>query len=314
MKDERGVPAAYCRALESVAAQEEAMYRASVAMLAGLMWLASAPAAALGVPGGADTKPPALKSLNVPATVDVSKTTDAIAISFTATDDSSGVAQVDVWVEGPGGQRIYFRQIPSLPGKQVTGIMLNTCMTAYLQPGAWVIQGASVIDVAGNVTLYDQSDLAKLGNTTFVVQNAGAFDASPPALTSGKILTPAVSLSSNSPGTDQPPFVGLTVNVTDAGNGVISGVMAVDVIFCLPDHSHCFTASQWGVSVVDAPSDVIQLGYQLNRGSDVPGLYELNNIYIRDFAGNFTNLQSDMYGGSTDFSLYFPSISLRIKP
>jgi hypothetical protein len=70
----------------------------------------------------------------------------------------------------------------------------------YAAPGTWNLVDVQLCDTAGDCQDYQGSALAAIfSNTTFSVTNNGTPDTTPPTVTSGKILTPKVSLSAASP-------------------------------------------------------------------------------------------------------------------
>jgi hypothetical protein len=70
----------------------------------------------------------------------------------------------------------------------------------YSQPGKWQLVSGFIVDYAGNFVSYSQTQLATLFATPYITfVNNGPVDITPPTVTSGKILTPTVSLSSPAP-------------------------------------------------------------------------------------------------------------------
>jgi hypothetical protein len=265
-------------------------------------------------PGALDTTPPALTAFSAPATFTQTGLQIPLVVSYTATDDLSGVSQFYAWAAGPGGQRLDVFVSLGYPALKIAGFASSGSVTSFLQAGTYTFVGANVTDLAGNVSSYDQAALSALGNVTVTVQNSGKFDAHSPVLDSGQILTPVVSLSSSDPGTSQPPFVGASIKVTDAGDTAVAGLRYIDATFCLADSSHCFTMSSWQPTAVETRQATLRVGYQLNRSIDVPGVYELANVSIGDYAANNQYLQSIDFGGSTDFTAYFPTTTIELDP
>jgi hypothetical protein len=287
---------------------QAALRHAATTALVALTWPASAS-------GLIDSTPPTLTSFNAPSSVDLSDNSTPISVAFIAKDDLSGVAFVSGYATGPSGQHVYFYDNIHFPGKTISSIIMSADQTSFLQPGSYTFVEADVTDVAGNETVYDQSELSALGNITFTVRNTGNVDAHPPALASGKIVTSSASLSASAPGTDQPPFVGVTIDAADTGDTALAGIRYADVEFCLPARAHCFRVDQSeDASHGQGNIKNLRLGHQLNRSSDVPGTYQIATFYMDDYAGNLQFLNSVHFGGATDFSTYFPTTTIQIKP
>jgi hypothetical protein len=117
---------------------------------------------------------------------------------------------------GPSGQEVVAGYAISPPGAEKTGsIVFFNPFSIYTQPGTWTLTLAQIGDLSGNVTNYTGAQLAALfPSLTLKIVNTGPYGRTPPTVTSGKIETPKVSLSSAS------PFFRATLAATDDLSGV----------------------------------------------------------------------------------------------
>jgi hypothetical protein len=128
------------------------------------------------------------------------------------------------------------------------------------------------------------------------------------------VLTPALSLSTTHPGTNQPPFAAIKIDVVDSGNTAVAGIDRVSATFCLADSSRCISVTDNEASQHHAKSGFLRLGGQISPGYHTPGVYKLHNVSLGDRAGNVQFLMSTEFGGVTDFSAYFPSTTITLNP
>lgn len=295
--------------------------RASSTSLAAL-FKARRPASAVNRIGdaaaAADVTEPALTTFDAGTTFNVNKATPLFSILIKGTDDLSGIRDAGYFATGPSGQRIFGSVLSDYPATAFNrrGSFTSLYSARLLQPGTWTIDKAGVEDVAGNNRGYDQAELAALGNTSFTVVNSGGYDAVAPTLTSGQILTPAVSVSASAKGApNQAAFVGVKLTAADTGSTAVAGLAGAHAAFCLADESRCldlFTSTPNGGS---QPTGSFTLGMQVSPVLGmVPGDYLLYGVAIWDQAGNFQFLLSTTFGGPTDFSALFPTTKITLKP
>ena len=263
--------------------------------------------------GVSDINAPVLSAFSTQGSVDAAQPANVLAVGFKASDDLSGVYWGGAYAVGPNGQWVYVSFNSELPATKYSGSMRSTSQLAFLEPGTYMFTSAYVADVAGNVSYYDQEQLAALGRISFNVKNKGGFDAMPPGLLKGRILTPQVSLSAFHPGTEQPAFVGVTVDLSDSGNSAVAGVQNVYLQFCLLDRSNCLGLSSYG-GVPRKAVVTLRPSTQVFPGWAPEGEYHLDYVSITDFAGNSSFLSSTEFGGETDFSLSFPSTTITVTP
>jgi hypothetical protein len=262
-----------------------------------------------------DTLPPVLTVFNAAASVDVGVPGSAMIVSYKATDDLSGVRNVYAWAIGPSGQYIDVSTYLAIPATKPAGKMHSNVVNGFLEPGVYTFQGAYAYDTAGNYQYFDAATLATLGKVTFTVKNKKGFDVSKPSITSGKIVTPRISLSATHPGTALPTFAQVSVSATDAGNTALSGVQYANATFCLLDQTSCFSvSSSSGETVPMAFSATMKMGGQITDMATPLGEYHLYSMTVGDYAGNYLYLYGNQFGGATDFSTYFPSTTITLIP
>lgn len=269
-------------------------------------------------PAVLDTLDPVLTEVVVAPTYNVARTTPPFSILLKGSDDLSGIRTLLLTALGPSGQRV-----PSLVELDYPATVLNRRIGLgwglyngrLLEPGTWVLESARVVDLAGNPAKYNQAALAALGSTPFTVVNGGVYDAVAPTLTSGKILTPSISLSGPAVGTsDQAPFAGVKLTVVDTGSTTVAGVASAAVAFCLADESRCLDLLALP-NATNSSTVTLTAGQQVSGAlGQVPGDYLLYEVVLIDQAGNMRELLSTQFGGTTDFSLLFPSTRIRLLP
>lgn len=266
--------------------------------------------------GAVDKTPPVVTAFNAEKSFDAADVSADMGVSFKSTDDLSGVRYVGAAARGPSGQQITVAYDESLPRTKVGGLMLSLASSPYLEPGTYTFDGLYVTDVANNTRFYDAAAIAAMGNSSFVVRNKRGFDTTPPALTHGRILTPQVSLSDVQPGTGQSRFVGVEIEAIDHGNTATAGFLGGFMTFCLLDNSGCLTleSTRADGARAGAASATVRFGTQLNYSPLPTGDYHIASYHGADRAGNWQDLDSQEFGGETDFSEYFPSLVISIKP
>lgn len=309
-----------CVALVALAgdasSQESASMEAtpSRAGLSGLFSVRSG--AALPLAGAVDVTPPVLTAFKAEGTFNVNRQTPQFSIQFTATDDNSGVRSAMFQAVGPSGQRIFALTDVTYPAKTVSRRLgFNPYFAArLLQPGVWRIDHARIEDVAGNPGKYGAAALAALGNATITVTNSGSYDTVAPTLTGGQVLTTSVSLSGTARGAPgQAPFVGMKVQATDTGSTATAGVAGAGFAFCLAEESRCLEL--WASNGGTVNSATFLAGAQVSPTlGHVPGVYHLYSVVVYDQAGNFRELVSTFFGGSTNFAAMMPTTTITLAP
>jgi hypothetical protein len=270
-----------------------------------------------------DTTPPVLAAFNAGTSVDARLANSGVPIGLTLTDDLSGVAYVYVEAHGPHGQVIEVQRTFDYADRKARAT-LGLMLSSAAEPGDWQVTYLYAYDLAGNGLSLGQSALAALGNTHFTVSN-DAFDAIPPRLVRGRILTPSFSISKYAKGVPrggplESPGVG--IKVTDDGGPGSAGVRSATMNFCMPDeYGDCYDydfmlmADNASGLPGDATTDLV-LGADADYfySTPTPGTYALESLVLTDFAGNTRTYTSTDFGGDTDFSKYFPTTTIVVTP
>lgn len=285
-------------------------------LLPALLALALTGAAGPVASAGTDVTPPVLTLFNASATLNLGKSATPFKVGIKTTDDLSGLQYLSFRATGPSGQTLVGGVDPGYPSLAFTGNGGFPTAGRFLEPGAWKITLAFGSDWAGNYFEVDEAALALLGNTSFTVVNNGGFDRVKPGLTSGKIQTPSVSLSSVAPGTaGVSPFVGVKLTATDAGNTALAGVRGATVQACqLADPAKCINLFGQVVATGLATATFSTKAQVAATQGNPPGDYILKKVVVSDHAGNETELLSTLFGGTTDFGTLFPTTVIKLKP
>lgn len=136
------------------------------------------------------------------STVDVSKAPGAPAISITYAAPGN-LGQIGMYFDSPSGQIYHVsfysgQHVPNTGTIVVSGA--SEPMSRYAAPGTWTLYDIDLYDQSNKYTRYTGSNLAaRFPSLTFTVVNTLSSDAAAPTVTSGKILTPSVSLASRKP-------------------------------------------------------------------------------------------------------------------
>lgn len=285
---------------------------AALSCAAGLS--SSLPAAGAPLPqADTDVSAPALTAFESDAAVDVTRTINPLVVRFKATDDLSGVRFGGAKAYGPSGQMVEANFSRSVPSKTASGVMQSYHVSAFMEPGVYVFKSAYVGDANYNYANYDEAALARLGRNTFTVKNDKGYDVVAPSLVSGKVKTPTISVSSHHPGTNAGPYAQVSLQTSDSGNTAVAGVRDASATFCTAGQAYCFSVYSYDDLAPQDAAARLTLGHQL-QSQQAPGSYVLYQVSVGDFAGNRQTLTSEVFGGTTDFSLFFPSTTITLTP
>jgi hypothetical protein len=307
---------------------------------------------AQGLAGPTDVTAPVLVRFEAEPELNVNGQLATPRVHFEAMDDESGI--IGIWAEaarskiGSGGWTALY--LPGLPARHLDGLLADGGVPKGLQaPGTYTFVSATLYDAAGNIAFYDADQLAALGNTAIKVRNSRGYDLKPPKLVSGMILTPEISLSGHQPGTNGLPKVGLKLGVEDHGNPKTSGLELAIVWLCtLGPTKWCIRIYAADTEVpYQSSGQYIVAGYPVNDGCPPscmdaparpelphqssakfvmageaasnaallpPGEYHLCSVSLKDVVGNFMSYASAECRGDTDFSRYFPSVVITLRP
>lgn len=258
--------------------------------------------------GPEDVTPPALTAFNADNRVNLRKHGEEANVSWTLSDDLSGGYYIYAQLSGPSGQTTAISRSIYYSDTAWTD-KGRFYLDHSAEPGNWTVDRVYAYDMRGNFVEYDAAALAALGNNVIKVSNK-TYDVLPPALVSGEVLTPTVTLSKNPPGMPYTFGDDFKVRITagdTAGGAIVSGVRYAYLYFCIWDGASCthglslsLDSGVWG-----DPQDVFTLGHRLTPGWQT-GVYALDSVQIYDNAGNWVGYWSVDHGGETDFSTMFP--------
>jgi hypothetical protein len=273
-----------------------------------------------------DTTPPVLKNFSLSGSVNAQLPNPSVDASIKLTDNLSGVVYYYVQLQSPSGaQTVYRTKNPPAPSTNISSTLtVGSYPLSYgffgpfSEPGIWRATTLYAYDANGNGIGYSQTDLAALGNIAVNVVNSGGYDVIAPTFESGTLLTTTVKLSKPPVGTDPGtlPYVSADLNMTDAGNGAISGTYFGQLTLCRSDGAGgCSDYLQlFGVTNRSGLSaNTLRVGTQL-RADQTTGSYKMYSVTVRDIAGNSSIRYSTAFGGDIDFRDYFPVTTIFVNP
>ncbi|MFO1336791.1 MAG: hypothetical protein U1F53_00915 [Burkholderiaceae bacterium] len=266
---------------------------------------------------GLDVTPPVLTRFDADPELNVDAQLATPRVRFEARDDRSGIVCIVARAQGTKGDSSLYATIePALPARHLSSVLGDAGRPKDLMPpGTYTFVSAVVYDAAGNGAVYDAAALAALGNTTVKLRNPQGYDLQPPALVSGIILTPQVSLSGHHPGTDQPPYFSLKLGVEDRGNSMTSGLRSANVALCTLGQSRRCIDGWMYMELPHQSNGLFTVAGQPHRdNSSPPGEYHLCSVSLTDMSRNVSRYDSIECGGDTDFSRYFPSVVVTLTP
>jgi hypothetical protein len=165
-----------------------------------------------------DVTPPQLTLLSIqPGTVDVSASAQTVTVTFSVSDNLSGVASAGASLGLPSG--FFNGGCPPLVAARVAGSALNgTYVTSLVIPrngpaGQWPLR-ITLADAAGNQSILSASALSGLGQPSTVTVLSATPDSVAPQITAISFI-PSVVDASNAD-----VQVRVRVDVTDGGTGV----------------------------------------------------------------------------------------------
>ncbi|MGA4452998.1 calcium-binding protein [Pseudomonas fortuita] len=241
-----------------------------------------------------DTTPPQLKSLIIPKKVDLSSGTGELTISGTASDNYSGIKNVQIIFDkdlvyshslnGSPTQKYNFLLNPGISDSWSDGSSSQTwAIAGSNQSGTYNITEVLITDFQGNTKSYLASDLARIGVNTSIDLVNSAGDSTPPQLKSLNIPT-VVDLS---PGMGE-----LTISGTASDDN--SGIKHIQILFDKTlSYSHSLDGSptqQYNYLLNPGISDSWADGASAQTwgiaGTNASGIYKITGIVIQDFQGN----------------------------
>jgi len=136
----------------------------------------------ISVTSNTDSKAPELTNLTItPQTVDVRNNSEQFTVTVSATDDSSGLQKVWLYLESPNGTA-YVGSMPPFDGSLSNTTTWSPSIGMWSEPGDWYLKYFWIYDVTGNIKKYSKDDLSGLGfpNKISVTSNT---DSKAPELT-----------------------------------------------------------------------------------------------------------------------------------
>ncbi|MBC3909675.1 DUF4214 domain-containing protein [Undibacterium umbellatum] len=151
-------------------------YPAEVSLFASLHSLQPQPLPALTIKAAVDTTPPILKSLSIPASVNLSKGDTPLVITAVASDEGSGVSSVVIELDSFLGHNVKRHggtlSTFEMDGEDDTWVDGQSSQTYTItmvnQDRVYQVVDVQVFDKAGNVSSYNASQLKAMGVNTFI--------------------------------------------------------------------------------------------------------------------------------------------------
>jgi hypothetical protein len=248
-----------------------------------------------------DTRAPVLTSLSFTPVVNVGSGLKPITFTAGATDDLSGVREVDIYftstlnVGYPGttlaAVATYFAVSDSADSFSDGQSAYTGYITPFNAPGTYTIHHVDVIDQANNKHTYNAGQLAVLGAQTSFVLQGGTADTTAPTLTSLS-FTPVVDVGSGA----KP--VTFTVGATDDLSGVgFATIYFTSSINTADPGSPGYSSSSFLVSGT-SPTTYTFTPF------NAPGTYTIDHVDLRDKANNthtYSASQLSALGAQTSF-------------
>ena len=227
--------------------------------------------------GGDDTTPPELKSLQFsPATIDTSRGTAAVTLSFSATDDASGVNYFEATFLDPSGGAHHSASLKFAPTVASTNSVTIT-FPRFSDSGTWTLSRVFLSDAAGNTLLLDTDGLNGRGMPTRLEVKSSK-DTVSPKLTA---LTFAPAEIDTSTGPD-------IVKVNYAATDDLSGVSYIEMSFASPSGSFKNVSAKF--EPAESVSNTLALTFP---GHSEPGQWTLSTVFLADAAGNTAVLNAE---------------------
>lgn len=267
-----------------------------------------------GPDAAVDVTPPVITGFNSGTMMNLTKPAAPFKVTIKATDDLSGITFCTFHAWGPHDQRM---EISAQTGVPLVNFNIVGGHAGYVnrlfEPGTWKFKFGYCYDAANNYGDIDEAGLDALGNAAFTVISSG-YDLQKPALTGGKVLTGAVSLSSFAPGTTNEPYVGVRLDLADTGETVIAGASDVYANFCLVGNPYECLYLTGKMSAPGMSTAGVVAGTPVSASwGNMPGEYALRSIDVYDYAGNYNHYESTLFGGTTDFAPLFGGVAPKIK-
>jgi hypothetical protein len=224
-----------------------------------------------------DTQSPRLSALDFsPTEIDTSTSPVDVKVSYTATDDLSGVSYIELGFMSPGGTR-RSTTVKQEPARSSANTVTVT-FPRFSEAGRWTLSSLFLADGAGNTLVLNDEDLIRAGFRTNL-EVKSAMDTVNPALTSLRF----------SPETIETGQGASTVKVDFAATDDLSGVKSIEVVFESPSGGK----KQTGSATFLPASQVTDSVHVSFPAFSEPGPWVLSSVLLTDAAGNTTLLDAD---------------------
>jgi len=232
--------------------------------------------------GADDTEAPKLTSLRItPSSIDTSKGPAEVTISFTASDDASGVSYLETGFVDPSGASRRPGSVKLTPTLSATH-SLRITFPRFSPSGSWTLAQLFLADAAGNTLILDSDALRGRGFAT-TLQVLSAQDTVSPKLTALDFAPARIDTSVG------PADVKVSFTATDD----LSGVDYVELSFVGPSR-----ASRRGISAkLEAAQSVSNSVTVTFPRLSEPGSWTLGTVFLADAAGNTLILDTDGLAG-----------------
>jgi hypothetical protein len=246
-------------------------------------------AAGLLLPGSAfgaedkDTEAPKLVSLQFsPASIKTSTSAAEVTLSFTATDDASGVTYIETGFVDPTGtarQKVSAKFAPTLS----TTSSIRITFPRFSNSGTWTLSQVFLSDAAGNTLVLDADGLIGRGFPTRLE-----------VMSARDTVSPKLTALDFAPGRIDTSVGPATVDVNYTATDDLSGVNYIEVAFLNPSRS----AKRSATAKIDPAQSVSNsIAVTFPRLSDA-GEWILSSVFLSDAAGNTLVLDADGVGES----------------
>ncbi len=235
-----------------------------------------------------DTVSPKLTVLEFsPAEVDTSEEPAEVKVTFTATDDLSGVSYLELGFVSPSGTTRRSSTMKFNPA-QVISNGLTLVFPAHSEPGQWMLSSVFLMDAANNTLVLDAKSARELGFRT-LLNVRSSVDTTRPALRSIE-FAPDLIDTKRSEG-----CVTFQLTATDD----LSGVQSFEIVFTSPSGA----VSRSSVATFSPAKEVTHsLSVTFPRLSE-PGSWTLTTVVVTDAAGNTLIVDADMLPHGTPNTL-----------
>jgi len=227
--------------------------------------------------GGDDTTPPELKSLQfTPPTIDTSRGAAEVTLSFTATDDASGVNYFEAAFVDPSGVSYQSASTKFAPTVASTKSVKIT-FPRFSNSGTWTLSHVFLSDAAGNTLRLETDGLNGRGIPTRLDVKSSKDTVSPKL--AALSFAPAEIDTSTEPE---------TVKVNYTATDDLSGVSYVEFTFASP--SGFFKNVSAKLEPAESVSNSLALTFPVRSE---PGQWTLFTVFLADAAGNTLVLNSE---------------------